>query len=159
MRQDERDRGRGVAPSRREFLGALAGVLALRGETLALQSPGPGGIPVRPLGRTGASVSIVGYGGWDCVIGDGDAECIGRLHEAIDLGITFMDNAWEYHDGRAEELMGKALAAPGKRDQVFLMTKVCARDYEGVKRQLEESLRRLRTGTTRRGCSTQSVGA
>ena len=56
-----------------------------------------------------------------------------------------MDNAWEYHDGRAEELMGKALAAPGKRDQVFLMTKVCARDYEGVKRQLEDSLRRLRT--------------
>ena len=134
-----------ASPSRREFLGALAGVLALRGETLALQSPGPGGIPVRPLGRTGVSVSIVGYGGWDCVIGEGEADCIARLHEAIDLGITFMDNAWEYHDGRAEELMGKALAAPGKRDQVFLMTKVCARDYVGVKRQVEDSLRRLRT--------------
>ena len=145
MRQDDRDRGGMVSPSRREFLGSLASALALGRETLAMQSPGPSGIPLRPLGRSGASVSIVGYGGWDCVIGDGEAECIGRLHEAIDLGITFMDNAWEYHDGRAEELMGKALAAPGKRDQVFLMTKVCARDYDGVKRQIEDSLRRLRT--------------
>jgi predicted aldo/keto reductase-like oxidoreductase len=87
----------------------------------------------------------VGYGGWDCVIGDSEADCIARLHEAIDLGITFMDNAWEYNEGRSEEFMGKALAAPGRRDQVFLMTKVCARDYTGAKRQIEESLRRLRT--------------
>jgi len=143
------DSGRPTAsttqPSRRTFLSALAGVLALGRETLAMQNPGPSGIPLRPLGRSGASVSIVGYGGWDCVIGHGEAECIGRLHEAIDLGITFMDNGWEYHDGRAEELMGKALAAPGRRDQVFLMTKVCARDYTGAKRQIEDSLRRLRT--------------
>ena len=145
MRQDDHSRSRGAGPSRREFLGALAGALAVGRETLAMQSPGPSGIPVRPLGRSGASVSIVGYGGWDCVIGEGEADCIARLHEAIDLGITFMDNAWEYHEGRAEELMGKALAVPGKRDQVFLMTKVCARDYEGVKRQIEDSLRRLRT--------------
>lgn len=145
MRQDEADGARAAGPSRREFLGALAGAVALGREALALQGPGPSGIPLRPLGRTGASISIVGYGGWDCVIGDGEAECIARLHEAIDLGITFMDNGWEYHEGRAEELMGKALAAPGKRDQVFLMTKVCARDYEGVRRQVEDSLRRLRT--------------
>ena len=147
MNQDDREppATAGIHASRRAFLSALASALALGRETLAMQSPGPSGIPLRPLGRSGASVSIVGYGGWDCVIGGSEAECVGRLHEAIDHGITFMDNAWEYHDGRAEELMGKALAAPGKRDQVFLMTKVCARDYEGVKRQLEDSLRRLRT--------------
>ena len=145
MGHDDRTRGPGVSPSRREFLGALAGVLALRGETLALQAPGPGGIPVRPLGRTGVSVSIVGYGGWHTVVGGAEPECIDRLHEAVDLGITFMDNAWEYHDGRAEEVMGRALAAPGWRDRVFLMTKVCARDRDGAQRHIEDSLRRLRT--------------
>jgi uncharacterized protein len=142
---DDVNRDRAVAPSRREFLGALAGVLALRGEVLGLQAPGPGGIPLRPLGRTGESVSIVGYGGWHAAVGGDEAECIARLHEAIDLGITFMDNAWEYHAGRAEEVMGKALAAPGWRDRVFLMTKVCARDHEGARRHIEDSLRRLRT--------------
>ncbi len=132
--------------SRREFLGALAGVLALRGEVLALQTPGPAGIPLRPLGRTGVSVSIVGYGGWHAAVGGDEAECIARLHEAVDMGITFMDNAWEYHQGGSEELVGKALAAPGGwRDKVFLMTKVCARDYDGARRHIEDSLRRLQT--------------
>ncbi|MCG6927173.1 MAG: aldo/keto reductase [Acidobacteria bacterium] len=131
--------------SRREFLGALAGVLALRGETLALQAPGPAGIPVRSLGRTGVSVSIVGYGGWHAAVGGDEAECIARLREAIDLGITFLDNAWEYHQGGSEEVVGKALAAPGWRDRVFLMTKVCARDYAGAQRHIDDSLRRLKT--------------
>jgi aryl-alcohol dehydrogenase-like predicted oxidoreductase len=134
-----------VGASRREFLGALAGVLALRGEVLALQAPGPAGIPVRPLGRTGVSVPIVGYGGWHAAVGGDEAERIARLHEAIDLGITFMDNAWEYHQGGSEEVMGKALAAPEWRDRVFLMTKVCARDYDGARRHIEDSLRRLQT--------------
>lgn len=132
-------------PSRRRFLGGLAGALALGRETLAMQKPGPAGIPLRPLGRADVSVSIVGYGGWDCPIADSEAEAIARVHLAIDEGITFFDNAWEYHDGRAEEVMGKALAAPGRRAKAFLMTKVCARDYAGVRRQLEDCLRRLRT--------------
>jgi predicted aldo/keto reductase-like oxidoreductase len=58
--------------------------------------------------------------------------------------MTFFDNSWDYHMGRSEELMGKALA-DGKRDKVFLMTKVCARDYEGAKEHLDDSLRRLKT--------------
>ena len=68
------------------------------------------------------------------------------MHEAIDAGITFMDNAWEYHDGRSEELMGKALARAGATE-VFLMTKVCThgRDAKTAMRQLEQSLRRLQT--------------
>jgi predicted aldo/keto reductase-like oxidoreductase len=131
--------------SRRRFLGSLAGAVALGRETLAMQKPGPAGIPLRPLGRADVSVSIVGYGGWDCPIADSEAEAIARVHLAIDEGITFFDNAWEYHDGRAEEVMGKALAAPARRAKAFLMTKVCARDYAGVQRQLEDCLRRLRT--------------
>jgi aryl-alcohol dehydrogenase-like predicted oxidoreductase len=67
------------------------------------------------------------------------------VQEAVDAGVTFMDNAWEYHEGRSETLMGDALE--GRRDQVFLMTKVCThgRDRKTALRQLEESLRRLKT--------------
>jgi aryl-alcohol dehydrogenase-like predicted oxidoreductase len=67
------------------------------------------------------------------------------VHEAIDAGVNFFDNAWEYHDGRSEEVLGKALA--GKRDQVFLMTKVCThgRKADVAMKQLEDSLRRLGT--------------
>jgi uncharacterized protein len=135
----------GQGPSRREFLATLAGVVALGAETLAMQTPGPAGIPLRPLGSTGASIPIVGYGGWDSVAGKTDAESITLMHEAIDLGITFWDNAWEYHDGRAEEVMGKAFDSAARRDKVFLMTKACARDYAGFQRQFDDSLRRLRT--------------
>jgi len=67
------------------------------------------------------------------------------MHTAIDEGITFLDNAWDYHDGRSEELMGKALASGGRREKVFLMTKNCERDYAGSMRNLEDSLRRLKT--------------
>jgi len=67
------------------------------------------------------------------------------MHAAIDEGINFFDNAWDYHDGRSEELMGKALAMDNRRSTVFLMTKNCERDYAGSKRNLEESLRRLKT--------------
>ena len=132
-------------PSRREFLGTLAGAVAFAPQVLAMQKPGPAGVPVRPLGRADATVSIVGYGGWDCPIAENETEAIARMHLAIDEGITFFDNAWEYHEGRAEEVMGKALAASSWRDRVFLMTKVCARDYAGVKQQIDESLKRLRT--------------
>jgi aryl-alcohol dehydrogenase-like predicted oxidoreductase len=67
------------------------------------------------------------------------------VHEAVETGLTFMDNAWEYHEGKSEERMGKALA--GRRAEVFLMTKVCThgRDAKVAMRQLEQSLRRLKT--------------
>ncbi len=67
------------------------------------------------------------------------------MHAALDEGLTFFDNAWDYHDGGSEEIMGKALAVPGKRDKCFLMTKNCARDGKGVRQHLEDSLRRLQT--------------
>ena len=74
-----------------------------------------------------------------------EQNAISIMHEAIDEGMTFFDNAWDYHNGGSEEVMGKALATGGRREKVFLMTKVCARDYEGAKQHLEDSLRRLQT--------------
>lgn len=132
-------------PTRRSLLAALAGVAAFADEVRAMQQPGPADIPMRPLGKTGVRVPIVGYGGWHAVAGKSDEDSIRLMHEAIDLGITFFDNAWEYHDGRAEQVMGRALQPSSRRDRVFLMTKICARDYDGAKRHIEDSLRRLRT--------------
>lgn len=133
--------------NRREFLRTALGHLALVGSgapLIAAQREGPGGIPTRPLGKTGERVSILGLGGWH--IGTlPEAEAISVMHEAIDEGITFFDNAWDYHQGGSEELMGKALSVGGRRDKVFLMTKNCARDEEGSRRHLEDSLRRLKT--------------
>lgn len=128
--------------SRREF---LAGMAALGAEAVAMQSPGPSGIPMRPLGKTGDRVTIVGLGGWDAAVNKDEAYCVSLIQEAIDLGITLMDNAWEYHRGRAEEVMGKALSASSRRDKVFLMTKTCARDYQGFQQQFDEQLKRLQT--------------
>jgi predicted aldo/keto reductase-like oxidoreductase len=103
-------------------------------------------VPTRPLGRTGADVSIIGIGGYHLGIVGTEAEAIRIIHEAIDAGVTLMDNAWEYHEGESEKRMGKALAK-GKRERVFLMTKLCThgRDAKTAMKQLEESLRRLRT--------------
>lgn len=103
-------------------------------------------IPLRPLGRTGQSVSVLGLGGFHLGKIGSEREAISLVHRAIDAGITFMDNAWEYHDGLSEMRMGRALAN-GRREQVFLMTKVCThgRDAKTAMRQLEDSLRRLKT--------------
>lgn len=103
------------------------------------------GIPLRALGRTGIEVTAIGLGGYHIGAMKDDDEAIRLMHEAIDAGITFLDNAWEYHDGRSEELMGRAIA--DRRQEVFLMTKVCThgRDRHEAMRQLEDSLRRLKT--------------
>jgi aryl-alcohol dehydrogenase-like predicted oxidoreductase len=102
-------------------------------------------IPLRPLGATGAMVSAIGLGGYHIGRMSNQPEAIRLVHAAIDAGITFMDNAWEYHDGRSEVVMGKAIA--DRRDRVFLMTKVCThgRGKREAMRQLEQSLKRLRT--------------
>ena len=102
------------------------------------------GIPVRELGTTGQKISIIGFGGGHFVRPTIDEKMSIRLvQSAIDAGVTFMDNAWEYNDGESERRMG--LALKGRRDQVTLMTKVCARDRKTAEAQLEESLRRLHT--------------
>jgi predicted aldo/keto reductase-like oxidoreductase len=102
-------------------------------------------IPQRPLGETGVLVSALGLGGYHIAKASSEREGIRIVHAAIDAGVTFMDNAWEYHDGTSEQIMGKALA--DRRNRVFLMTKVCThgRDKREAMRQLEQSLRRLKT--------------
>jgi predicted aldo/keto reductase-like oxidoreductase len=124
--------------SRRSFVAAAAAM------PIAAQSSA-NGVPTRPLGKTGVKVSILGLGGHHQARPKEEADSIRLVHAAIDNGITFLDNAWDYHDGRAEEVMGKALAMDGYRKKVFLMTKVCDRDYAGAMKHLEESLRRLKT--------------
>jgi len=129
---------------RQASAGASAAVLARR--VIAQTSKAAGtGIPTRELGRTGERVSIMALGGWHVGIIKDEAEAIRVMHAAIDEGVNFFDNAWDYHDGHSEEIMGKALAMDGRRNKVFLMTKNCNRDYKGSMQCLDDSLRRLRT--------------
>jgi aryl-alcohol dehydrogenase-like predicted oxidoreductase len=111
-----------------------------------MTSTGTGGIPLRPLGTTGVSVSMLCLGGFHLSVPPED-EATRIIHTAIDNGISFMDNAWEYADNESERRMGNALAQDGYRDRVFLMTKNCAHDRTAANSmvKLEESLRRLRT--------------
>jgi aryl-alcohol dehydrogenase-like predicted oxidoreductase len=102
-------------------------------------------VPKRPLGRTGLEVSCMGLGGYHLGTIQ-DQQIVDRVvNEAIDSGVNFFDNAWEYHDGRSEEVVGQALG--GKRDKVIVMTKVCThgRKKDVAMQQLEQSLRRLKT--------------
>lgn len=101
-------------------------------------------MPKRALGKTGVQTSIVGLGGFHMGKPEEEAESIRIVHSAIDHGITFMDNCWDYNGGKSEERMGKALAG-GYRDKVFLMTKLDGRSKPIAMDQLEQSLKRLRT--------------
>jgi len=135
--------------SRRDFLrgaAAVASTGALARQAIAGTSSGTDtGIPTRLLGKTGVRVSIIGVGGAHARAIKDDAECIRYMHTAVDEGITFFDNAWDYSNGAAEEIMGKALAMDGYRNKVFLMTKNCGRDDKESVKCLEDSLRRLQT--------------
>jgi aryl-alcohol dehydrogenase-like predicted oxidoreductase len=102
-------------------------------------------IPYRTLGRTGERVSAVGIGGYH--LGKPyleESESIRIIRTAIDSGLTFLDNSWDYYDGRSELRMGKALR-DGYRHRAFLMTKIDGRDRATAARQINESLRRLQT--------------
>ncbi len=103
-------------------------------------------IPTRPLGTTGEQVSILCLGGWHIGVPERD-EAIRIVHRAVDSGITFLDNAWEYNDNESERRMGDALAQGGYRQKSFLMTKNCAHDRKASTSMtiLEESLGRLKT--------------
>ena len=150
---------------RRQFLGAAGLLTAIesRGQGPAdatPASPGPddkaqsrpkdfaviaGDIPQRPLGRTGIKVSAIGLGGHHLGEFKTVEAAIRLVHEAVDSGITFFDNCWEYWNGRAEDWLGRGLK--GRRDKVILMTKVCThgRDADLAMKMLDESLRRLQT--------------
>ncbi len=125
--------------NRRDVVGLLAaGALSQQGAPAAE-------IPKRPLGRTGQQVSLVGLGG--SFIGERSlppTEAIRLMHAAIDRGITFFDNSWDYNDGESERRMGQALTG-GKRQSVFLMTKFDGRTKQAAATQIIESLQRLQT--------------
>lgn len=123
-------------------LGAAPGALgADTGSPAASQSNEP--VPRRLLGSTGQSISAIGLGGYH--IGNPpEEEGIRIVRSAIDRGITFMDNCWDYHDGMSELRMGKALR-DGYREKVFLMTKIDGRTKSAAATQIDQSLQRLQT--------------
>jgi aryl-alcohol dehydrogenase-like predicted oxidoreductase len=103
-------------------------------------------IPLRKFGTTGTYVSALGLGGSHIGKVGSEREAIAIMRRAIELGVTFFDNAWEYEEGKSEERMGKALAGEW-RSLVFLMTKCCThgRDGKVAMKQLHQSLKRLKT--------------
>jgi aryl-alcohol dehydrogenase-like predicted oxidoreductase len=142
--------------NRRSFIkgAALLGTAPLlRGGTMAQQEREKEGsqqvpsgqVPKKPLGGTGVQVSAMGLGGYHLGSAETDQAANEIVAKALDHGVDFFDNAWEYHDGLSEERLGKALK--GKHDRAFVMTKVCThgRDKKIAMRMLEESLRRLQT--------------
>jgi aryl-alcohol dehydrogenase-like predicted oxidoreductase len=102
-------------------------------------------VPQRPLGKAGVQVSALGVGGYHLGSTKDQNEASELVERALDAGINFFDNCWDYHDGLSEERLGTALK--GKRDRAFVMTKVCThgRGKDVAMQQLEESLRRLQT--------------
>src|SRR5712675_1208363 len=102
-------------------------------------------IPYRTLGRTGERVSAIGLGGWHLGLERVDEQLSIRIiRTAVDRGINFLDNSWDYNDGASETRMGKELQ-DGYRQKVFLMTKIDGRSYTEAMRQLDTSLNRLQT--------------
>ena len=125
--------------NRRDALGVLAGM----GAASALQGQSNGMI-YRTLGKTGEKVSAIGLGGHHIGRPKDPNEGIRIIRGAIDRGITFMDNCWDYHNGESERRMGDALR-DGYRQKVFLMTKFDGRTKDSTARQIDESLKRLQT--------------
>jgi aryl-alcohol dehydrogenase-like predicted oxidoreductase len=131
--------------SRREFLsravGGAAAVTVL--SSVSFGAEGADVIPMRPFGKSGVRVSILGLGGWHIGVQKEKAESIRLIHTALDNGINFLDNSNDYNEGQSEIRMGEAIR--GRRDKVFLMTKHNFRDKKSALRDLEVSLKRLQT--------------
>src|SRR6185369_10447852 len=102
-------------------------------------------MPYRELGKTGEKVSVIGIGGWHISLKTVEEKlAIEIVRSAIDRGINFMDNSWDYNEGESERRMGKALK-DGYREKTFLMTKIDGRSKKEAMKQLETSLKRLKT--------------
>jgi aryl-alcohol dehydrogenase-like predicted oxidoreductase len=130
----------GNSPSRRQVLGALASASLAAASGEAAES----GMIYRPFGKSGIKVSAIGLGGSHIGSPPDENDGIRIIRAAVDRGITFLDNCWDYHDGRSEVVMGKALR-DGYREKVFLMTKFDGRTKAATAKQIDESLRRLQT--------------
>src|SRR6266404_2685146 len=131
--------------SRRSFVKSAAAAAVLgTASPQVLMAETKEGMPQRALGRTGEKVSAIGLGGYHIGKQAEEAESITIIRSAIDRGLTFMDNCWDYNGGASEIRMGKALR-DGYRQKVFLMTKIDGRTKEVAARQIDESLKRLQT--------------
>ena len=131
--------------SRREFVKmTLVAGAALATSPQLWSAEAKAEIPLRPLGRTGEKVSAIGLGGYHIGTQRDEALSLRIIRSAIDRGITFMDNCWDYNDGESEVRMGKALR-DGYRQKVFLMTKIDGRTKALAAKQIDESLKRLQT--------------
>lgn len=135
--------------SRREFVWTLAGASAALACHDSVQPPrapssASGTVPLRELGKTGVKVSMIGLGGSHIGKKLSEQESVQLIRRAIDNGVTFLDNCWDYNDGQSELRMGKALQ-DGYRERVFLMTKLDGRTREAAAGQLQQSLSRLQT--------------
>jgi aryl-alcohol dehydrogenase-like predicted oxidoreductase len=128
--------------NRRDALGALAGVAAAA--TTKGQGDSANGMIYREFGQTGEKVSAIGLGGHHIGRPKDANDGIQIIRSAIDRGINFMDNCWDYHDGESERRMGLALR-DGYRQKVFLMTKFDGRTKAATAQQLGESLQHLQT--------------
>lgn len=131
--------------TRREFVKATVAAVAMGAGARSWAAETKSGEMIyRTLGRTGQRVSAIGLGGYHIGIPKDEQEGIRIIRTAIDRGITFLDNCWDYHDGGSEIRMGKALR-DGYRDKVFLMTKIDGRTRQAAAKQIDESLKRLQT--------------
>ena len=138
----------GALPAAAEAEGAAGSPAGTPPPLPKLTDPGErrGDMLYRAFGRTGETVSAIGFGGSHFAKkGIDQAQSIKLCHEAIARGITYMDNSWDYNHGVSEERMGLALSQGGYRDKVFLMTKVDGRTAQSAQQQLDTSLRRLKT--------------
>lgn len=127
--------------NRRQFLETVAAGLAA---VPTLGSGAPAKMPQRPLGRTGLKVPILGFGsGSRFLMYKDEDKAIAALNRAIDLGITYLDTAHAYGDGRSEDLIGRVMAT--RRKEVTLATKIPGRKADQARREIELSLKRLRT--------------
>jgi len=131
--------------NRRTFLvGALTAATLTRLYRTAAAADREGTMIYRTLGKTGERVSAIGLGGFHIGQQADERKSIRLIRTAIDRGITFLDNSWDYNGGASETRMGKALR-DGYRGKVFLMTKIDGRTRESAAQQIDESLRRLET--------------
>ncbi len=137
-----------VAAGAASAIGAMLPRLLSAADVLSLGEPPEtvkrGDMIYRKLGRTGVEVSAIGLGGHHIGRPKSENDGIALIRSAVDRGITFMDNCWDYHDGGSEIRMGKALR-DGYREKVFLMTKIDGRTKKAAAKQIEESLGRLQT--------------
>jgi uncharacterized protein len=129
---------------RRNFLKKAAATTVVSSLAARLSHGAADSFPYRVLGHTGERVSIIGLGGYHLGMGSDEQQSIRIIRMALDSGVNFLDNCWDYNDGISEIRMGKALR-DGYRQKAFLMTKIDGQTRKAAEQQLEESLRRLQT--------------